>query len=44
MTLIGQRAEPTIALACTTLIVAVTLALVMGVVAAARVGTVGRTG
>ena len=39
MTLIGQRAEPTIALACTTLIVAVTLALVMGVIAAARVGT-----
>jgi peptide/nickel transport system permease protein len=39
MKLIGQRAEPTLALACTTLVVAVSLALVMGIVAAARVGT-----
>jgi peptide/nickel transport system permease protein len=39
LSLIRQRAEPTISLACTTLVVAVTLALVMGVVAAARVGT-----
>jgi peptide/nickel transport system permease protein len=38
-TLIRQRAEPTISLAFTTILVAVTLALVMGVVAAARVGT-----
>jgi peptide/nickel transport system permease protein len=38
-TLIGQRAEPTLSLAFTTLIVAVFLAIGMGVLAAARVGT-----
>jgi peptide/nickel transport system permease protein len=39
LTLIGQRAEPTISLALTTLFVAVCLAVVLGVLAAARVGT-----
>ncbi len=38
-TLIGQRAEPTLSLAFTTLMVAVFLAIGMGVLAAARVGT-----
>jgi len=38
-TLIGQRAEPTLSLAFTTLMVAVALAIGMGVLAAARVGT-----
>jgi peptide/nickel transport system permease protein len=38
-TLIGQRAEPTLSLAFTTLTVAVALAIGMGVLAAARVGT-----
>jgi len=38
-TLIGQRAEPTIALACTTLIVAVVIAITLGVLAAAKAGT-----
>jgi peptide/nickel transport system permease protein len=37
--LIGQRAEPTIALASTTLLVAVVIAITLGVVAAARAGT-----
>ena len=39
LTLIGQRAEPTISLALTTLFVAVCIAVVLGVLAAARVGT-----
>lgn len=39
LTLIGQRAEPTISLALTTLFVAVCLAVSLGVLAAARVGT-----
>jgi peptide/nickel transport system permease protein len=38
-TLIGQRAEPTIALAATTLLVAVVLAVLLGVIAAAKAGT-----
>ncbi len=38
-TLIGQRAEPTVSLAFTTLAVAVFLAIGLGVLAAARVGT-----
>ncbi|MBL8671408.1 MAG: ABC transporter permease [Alphaproteobacteria bacterium] len=38
-TLIGQRAEPTIALACSTLVVAVAIALALGIVAAAKAGT-----
>lgn len=38
-TLIGQRAEPTIALAFTTTVVAVVIALLLGVAAAARAGT-----
>ncbi|HLJ21775.1 MAG TPA: ABC transporter permease, partial [Stellaceae bacterium] len=38
-TLIGQRAEPTLSLALTTLSVAVVLAISMGVTAAARPGT-----
>src|SRR6516225_6976710 len=38
-TLIGQRAEPTLSLAFTTLMVAVALAIGLGVLAAARVGT-----
>ncbi|MBV8915047.1 MAG: ABC transporter permease, partial [Acetobacteraceae bacterium] len=38
--LVAQRAPPTISLAITTLVVAVSLALVMGVAAAARAGTV----
>jgi len=38
-TLIGQRVEPTLSLAFTTLMVAVALAIGLGVVAAARVGT-----
>jgi len=37
--LIGQRAEPTISLAITTLLVAVVLAIGIGVLAAARVGS-----
>jgi peptide/nickel transport system permease protein len=37
--LIGQRAEPTISLALTTLLVAVFLAIAIGVLAAARAGT-----
>ncbi|MGE5203314.1 MAG: ABC transporter permease [Acidobacteriota bacterium] len=37
--LIRQRAEPTIALASTTILVAVTIALVLGVTAAAKPGT-----
>lgn len=37
--LIGQRAEPTISLAFTTLVVAVVLAIGLGVLAAARAGT-----
>jgi len=37
--LVRQRAAPTISLAATTIVVAVTLALVMGVAAAARAGT-----
>lgn len=37
--LIAQRAAPTISLAVTTLLVAVTLALILGVAAAARAGT-----
>jgi peptide/nickel transport system permease protein len=40
LTLIGQRAEPTIALACTTLLVAVVTALILGVTAAAWAGTI----
>ncbi len=39
LTLIGQRAAPTLSLAFTTLVVAVTLSIGMGVLAAARVGT-----
>lgn len=39
LTLIAQRAAPTISLAFTTLVVAVTLSIGMGVLAAARVGT-----
>jgi peptide/nickel transport system permease protein len=38
--LIGQRAEPTASLAFTTLLVAVTLAVTLGVVAAWKVGTI----
>ncbi len=38
-TLIGQRAEPTISLACTTLFVAVVVAITLGVTAAAKAGT-----
>jgi len=38
-TLVGQRAEPTISLATTTIIFAVTVAITLGVVAAARAGT-----
>ncbi|MVT55643.1 ABC transporter permease subunit [Bradyrhizobium yuanmingense] len=38
-TLIGQRAEPTIALAFTTLIFTVVIAVMLGVAAAARAGT-----
>ncbi len=40
LTLIGQRAEPTIALACTTLLVAVVTALALGITAAAWAGTI----
>ena len=39
MTLVSQRAEPTIALASTTILFAVTLALILGVVAAAKAGS-----
>jgi peptide/nickel transport system permease protein len=39
LTLIAQRAAPTLSLAFTTLVVAVTLSIGMGVLAAARVGT-----
>ncbi|MBN8891974.1 MAG: peptide ABC transporter [Rhodospirillales bacterium 70-18] len=39
ISLIAQRAAPTLSLAFTTLVVAVTLAIGMGVLAAARVGT-----
>jgi peptide/nickel transport system permease protein len=39
LTLIAQRAAPTLSLAFTTLVVAVTLSIGMGVMAAARVGT-----
>ncbi len=38
-TLISQRAEPTISLACTTLFVAVAIAITLGVIAAAKAGT-----
>jgi peptide/nickel transport system permease protein len=38
-TLISQRAEPTISLACTTLFVAVAIAITLGVTAAAKAGT-----
>ena len=40
LTLIGQWAEPTIALACTTLLFAVVIALALGVTAAAFAGTI----
>ena len=40
--LIGQRIEPTLSLALTTLIVAVTLAVPLGVLAAWKVGTLDR--
>jgi peptide/nickel transport system permease protein len=39
MTLVGQRAEPTIALASTTILFAVVIALTLGVTAAAKAGT-----
>jgi peptide/nickel transport system permease protein len=39
MTLVAQRAEPTISLALTTLIVAVVLALTLGIIAAAKAAT-----
>jgi peptide/nickel transport system permease protein len=39
LSLIAQRAAPTLSLAFTTLVVAVTLSITMGVLAAARVGT-----
>jgi peptide/nickel transport system permease protein len=39
-TLIGQRAEPTIALATTTIIFAVVIAITLGVIAAAKAGSI----
>jgi peptide/nickel transport system permease protein len=39
LSLVGQRLEPTISLACTTLIIAVTLAVTFGVLAAWKAGT-----
>jgi peptide/nickel transport system permease protein len=39
LTLVGQRAEPTISLALTTLFVAVVIAVLLGVLAAAKAGT-----